>query len=247
MVSPPASGSWVCPDLLRAAPHQDGNQPRLSSANLSTKVKIIPKMNSQTPSVNKTSVHQISPSGGDLEGAGLLLSLSSQIAQKQPEAIALLNQVYLELFNQTIQHGCGNCYQKAFFRIQKYLYLQQQQHPLNNNTMQVNRKYLLKPDRSLQTSFGGDTLTNDNLTDEAAEKLLKAHPTLIKHFDRYPDAELPVTGSGLPLASPQSAEVSLTKKENRLKVSRSKTDNRQHTTRTHNNPLTNNPTTKCVY
>ncbi|WP_448702740.1 hypothetical protein ACFGVR_10340 [Mucilaginibacter sp. AW1-3] len=69
---------------------------------------------------------QVSPSGGSLEGAGLLLSLSSQIAQKQPEAIALLNQVYLQLFNQTIQKGCGNCYQKAFFRIQKYLYLQQQ-------------------------------------------------------------------------------------------------------------------------
>jgi len=38
----------------------------------------------------------------------------------------------------------------------------------------------------LQTTFGGDTLTNDNLTDEAAEKLLAEYPALIKHFDRYP-------------------------------------------------------------
>ncbi|MBW4889868.1 hypothetical protein KXQ82_09080 [Mucilaginibacter sp. HMF5004] len=49
------------------------------------------------------------------------------------------------------------------------------------------RKYLLKPGRSLQTSFGGDTLTNDNLTDEAAEKLLLEHPSLAKHFEVLPE------------------------------------------------------------
>jgi len=155
-------------------------------------------MNSTSPSENKIPI-QVSPSGGDLEGADWtnILNLSSQIAQKQPEAIALLNQVYLELFNQTIQKGCGNCYQKAFFRIQKYLYLQQQTNP---DTMTVtNRKYLLKPGRTLQTVFGGDALTNDNLTDTAAEKLLQAHPSLIKHFDRYPQEELSVAGSALPV------------------------------------------------
>jgi hypothetical protein len=143
-------------------------------------------MNTKTPSVNNK---QVSPSGGDLEGAGLLLSLSARIAQKQPEAIALLNQVYINLFNETIQQGCGNCYQKAFFRIQKHLYLQQQNNPSNNQPIMtiINRKYLLKPNRVLQTTFGGDALTNDNLTDEAAEKLLAKHPGLIKHFDRYPD------------------------------------------------------------
>jgi len=131
---------------------------------------------------------EVSPSGGDLEGAGALLSLASQIAQKQPEAIVLLTRVYRQLFNQTIQQGCGNCYQKAFFRIQKYLYLQQQNNPSNNpiSMTTINRKYLLKPDRILQTTFGGDILTNDNLTDEAAEKLLAEYPALIKHFDRYP-------------------------------------------------------------
>jgi hypothetical protein len=120
-----------------------------------------------------------------------LLNSSAQIAQRQPVAIALLNQVYHELFNQTIQQGCGNCYQKAFYRIQKYLYLQQQTNPTNNilSMIQPHRKYLLKPDRSLQTVFGGDTLTNDNLTDEAAEKLLQAHPALIQHFDRYPSGD----------------------------------------------------------
>ncbi|OCX52661.1 hypothetical protein BEL04_14540 [Mucilaginibacter sp. PPCGB 2223] len=97
----------------------------------------------------------------------------------------------MDLFNETIQKGCGNCYQKAFFRIQKYLYLQQQNNPSNNPDIMTitNRKYLLKPDRVLQTAFGGDALTNDNLTDEAAEKLLDAHPALIKHFDRYPDKD----------------------------------------------------------
>ncbi|MEO6521369.1 MAG: hypothetical protein ABIN91_06825 [Mucilaginibacter sp.] len=117
-------------------------------------------------------------------------AFGAQIAQRQPEAIAQLNQLYHNLFNQTIQQGCGNCYQKAFYRIQKYLYLQQQNNPSNNNDIMSKthptRKYLLKPDRSLQTTFGGDTLTNDNLTDDAAEKLLKAFPSLIEHFERYP-------------------------------------------------------------
>ncbi len=131
-----------------------------------------------------------------------LLSLSAQIAQKQPEAIALLTDIYKQLFNESIQQGCGNCYQKAFFRIQKYVYLQQNN--LTNHNMELtNRKYLLKPGRSLQTTFGGDTLTNDNLTDDAAVKLIKAYPSLLQHFDRYPADEinvLPVEGFELPVA-----------------------------------------------
>lgn len=116
-----------------------------------------------------------------------LLNLSAQIAQRQPEAIALLNQVYTHLFGDTIQQGCGNCYQKAFYRIQKYLYLQQQNDPQNNTIMpHTDRKYLLKPDRILQTVFGGDSITNDNLTDDIAEGLLSQFPTLLKHFEKYP-------------------------------------------------------------
>jgi len=169
-----------------------------------------------TSTTNSSNI-QVSPPGGDLEGAALLLTLSAQIAQKQPEAIALLNQVYMDLFNETIQKGCGNCYQKAFFRIQKYLYLQQQNNPLNKqNIMTItNRKYLLKPDRVLQTAFGGDALTNDNLTDEAAEKLLDAHPALIKHFDKHPNAGLPVTGSELPVTDSEPATESRSKKRER--------------------------------
>lgn len=46
----------------------------------------------------------------------------------------------------------------------------------------IKRKYLLKPDRSLQTTFGEEILTNENLTDEIAEKILLAHPNLSVHF-----------------------------------------------------------------
>lgn len=49
------------------------------------------------------------------------------------------------------------------------------------------RSYILKEGRSIQTEFGGDTLTNDNLTDKAAEKLLKANPSLAKHFEVLPE------------------------------------------------------------
>lgn len=151
-------------------------------------------MSTTTPSANnkrKPKQSSSQPTREEPQGANLLLTLSAQIAQKQPEAIALLNQVYMGLFNETIQKGCGNCYQKAFFRIQKYLYLQQQSNPSNNQPIMTitNRKYLLKPNRVLQTAFGGDALTNDNLTDEAAEKLLDAHPALLKHFDRHPSHE----------------------------------------------------------
>jgi len=91
---------------------------------------------------NSPATENIAPPSG---GWGAFLSLASQIAQKQPEAIALLSRVYQQLFNQTIQQGCGNCYQKAFFRIQKYLYLQQQNQLLNDpiSMTTINRKYLL--------------------------------------------------------------------------------------------------------
>lgn len=55
------------------------------------------------------------------------------------------------------------------------------------NMTNQNRKYLLKKDRILQTTFGGDKLTNDNLTDEIAEKILRQYPALIKHFEVYPE------------------------------------------------------------
>ena len=117
-----------------------------------------------------------------------------QIAQRQPQAIAMLTQVYHQLFNEDIKTGCGKCYQKAYYRIQKQVYLQQQNSTQNNLSIMTYpaKKYLLKPGRSLQTTFGGDTLTNDNLTDEAAEKLVKAHPSLLQHFEKYPNQYPPI-------------------------------------------------------
>lgn len=53
----------------------------------------------------------------------------------------------------------------------------------------LNRKYLLKPDRSLQNTFNNDRVTNDNITDKMAEKLLLNHPALIKHFQVITEQE----------------------------------------------------------
>jgi hypothetical protein len=128
------------------------------------------------------------------------------IGQKDPEAIQLLHQVYQALFNQTIQQGCGNCYQKAYFKIQKYWHLSRQNNPQQNTNMSIlKRKYILKPGRSLQTSFGGDTLTNDNLTDEAAAKLLQKHPSLAKHFEQLPEV-IETPGSPDVIKSPKETK-----------------------------------------
>ena len=114
----------------------------------------------------------------------------AEIATRKPEAIADLDRVYQEIFGEKITVGCGSCYQKAFFRVQKYVALTtdyQLNNPINMSENLKSRAFLLKDGIVLQTEFGGDHLTNDNMTDEQAEKLLKSNASFAQYFERMPD------------------------------------------------------------
>lgn len=119
-----------------------------------------------------------------------ILNAWAEIATKQPQAIAEFDAVYLEIFGETVTTGCGSCYQKAFHRVQRYATLSTENQTTNLKTMSENlkeRKFLLKSGIVLQAVFGSDPVTNDNLTDEQAEEMLKANPNFAAWFDRMPD------------------------------------------------------------
>lgn len=122
--------------------------------------------------------------------ASKVLESWAEIATRNPEAIADLDRVYQEIFGERITVGCGSCYQKAFFRIQKYATLTTENQLTNLITMSEklkSRAFLLKDGIVLQTVFGGDHLTNDNMTDEQAEKLLKSNANFAQYFERIPE------------------------------------------------------------
>lgn len=129
-----------------------------------------------------------------------LLNKWAEIAVKERESVSLLHSVYTELFGTQIKQDCGSCYQKAFQRIQKFVYLNSEKlksksiSNLKNEVMATamkNRKYLLKDGVQIQDGFGGEYLTNDNLTDETAARLLSATPELATNFSRIPPEEAP--------------------------------------------------------
>lgn len=117
-----------------------------------------------------------------------VLTSSAGVAAKAPDAIALLQSVHKALFGERIKQGCGDCMQRAFFKIQNFVYLQSQNQLNNLKTMKKyqDRNFVLKSGRTLQAEFGGDAITNDNLTDETAIALLSTFPNMLKHFDKYP-------------------------------------------------------------
>ncbi len=75
--------------------------------------------------------------------------------------------------------GCGDCYRDAV--IQMIIYLQK------NEIMKKKSSYLLKAGVILMISGDVNIYNNSNLTDEAAEKYLKANPKAIGQFETYPE------------------------------------------------------------
>ena len=75
--------------------------------------------------------------------------------------------------------GCGDCYKDAV--IQMYTYLQK------NEIMEKKSNYLLKAGVVLRFTDDNNIYTNFNMTDEAAERILKERPGAIGKFQMYPE------------------------------------------------------------
>lgn len=89
--------------------------------------------------------------------------------------------LYHEVLGKTfVKTSCNDCYKDAVFEMYAYL--------KKNGKMKEKTVYRLKNGVLLQMGFGsGEFYTNANLTDEAAEKYLSAHPENINFFAVYPD------------------------------------------------------------
>lgn len=92
-----------------------------------------------------------------------------------------IESLYREVLDKKfVKTSCNDCYKDAVFEMYSYL--------KKNGKMKEKTVYRLKNGVLLQMGFGsGEFYTNSNLTDEAAEKYLSAHPENINFFAVYPD------------------------------------------------------------
>ena len=88
--------------------------------------------------------------------------------------------IYHEVFGRTfVKTSCGDCYRDAV--IEMYSYLKKY------GKMKEKSNYALKNGVLLQVGFGSSEMyTNDNLTDEAAERFLAENPKGIVLFTLTP-------------------------------------------------------------
>lgn len=121
-----------------------------------------------------------------------LLDSPELVAVKHPEAISNLHSVYKQLFGEGIKKQCGDCLTKALLRIRKYVYLQSQNiENFNLETMKKfeDKNFVLAKGKALDVGRIGVILTNENMTDETAVRILTAFPNLIKYFVKFPANE----------------------------------------------------------
>lgn len=142
----------------------------------------------------------------------LTLNSWAGIANRDVNSINLLHRTYRNLFDESVQTGCGNCNQKAFLRIRRYVELNKLNLTTMANKNLKERKYLLREGSVLQVNFGTDTYTNDNLTDEVAAELVASNPNYKAAFSRLPE------DSELEAASQDYAKREAKKQESRLQT-----------------------------
>jgi len=108
-----------------------------------------------------------------------LATITSAIARREKGAVAVLNEAYKATYGHTIEFGCKNCVTKAYMKLSSLT--------LQNLIDMANAKYKLKKGIRIQyPAFSANFYTSENITDASAEKMLKAHPEMIKHFADYP-------------------------------------------------------------
>lgn len=102
----------------------------------------------------------------------------SSLSSSDKSSIVVLYQEVLG--RKFVRTSCSDCYRDAV--IEMYSYLRK------NGKMKEKSNYALKNGVLLQMNFGSSEMyTNDNLTDEAAEKYLATHPKGISLFSVAPD------------------------------------------------------------
>lgn len=102
---------------------------------------------------------------------------ASTLSNSDKSDIALL---YSFVLGKTfVKTSCSDCYRDAI--IEMYLFLKK------NGKMKEKSNYSLKAGALIQDAFGGNMYTNDNLTDEVAEKFLASNPKGIAFFASQPN------------------------------------------------------------
>ena len=109
-----------------------------------------------------------------LKELGSIASLSSSDKAEIESLYALV------LDKKFVRTSCSDCYRDAVIEMSVYLN--------KNGKMKEKSEYGLKNGVLLQMGFGSaEMYTNDNLTDEVAEKYLAKYPDNIKYFSKKPD------------------------------------------------------------
>lgn len=109
-----------------------------------------------------------------LKELGSIASLSSSDKAEIESLYALV------LDKKFVRTSCSDCYHDAVIEMSVYLN--------KNGKMKEKSEYGLKNGVLLQMGFGSaEMYTNDNLTDEVAEKYLAKYPDNIKYFSKKPD------------------------------------------------------------
>lgn len=91
-----------------------------------------------------------------------------------------IKSVYYAVIQKELKKTCTNCYSDALFEILLKL--------KKHNIMEKKKSsYLLKNGVILHCAKFSDVVSNDNITDELAEKFLKDNPKRINFFASFPD------------------------------------------------------------
>ena len=95
-----------------------------------------------------------------------------------------LQEIYLKLFKRNFKTNCGNCIKQAYIDIRAKL--NESEITQTKKTMsEFELKKGVNGD-SKQIHFEHDIITNDNITDEYAKRILKKMPGHIVTFSKYP-------------------------------------------------------------
>jgi hypothetical protein len=130
-----------------------------------------------------------------------LREMKARINALSPSDKNFIEQTQIEVLRRPfVRTACGECYRDAV--IEMYIYLQK-------NKLMSKTNYALLAGILLWSSDHKYCYTNANITDEAAEKILKEKPELIRKFSHFPpdwETRVGLKSPNLPTEEPTEAE-----------------------------------------